>query len=50
MARRADGRGIDANTFIVQPPASVRWTLAPEADPVVQLAGGVATPAVADSH
>ena len=38
MARRVEGRGIDANTFIVQPPASVRWTLAPEADPSVQLA------------
>jgi len=50
MARRVDGRGIDPNTFIVQPPASVRWTLGPEADPSVKLAAGAGTAAVGDSH
>ena len=38
MARRVEGRGIDANTFIVQPPASVRWTLGPQADTTLRLA------------
>ena len=38
LARRAEGLGIDANTFIVQPPAGVRWTLGPQADTTLRLA------------
>ena len=50
LARRADGSGIDANTFIVQPPASVRWTLGPQADPSVQVAAGAGSTAAGDRH
>lgn len=46
MARRAHGRGIDANAFIVQPPACVRRTFGPEAGPSMQVAGGAGTAAV----
>lgn len=50
MARRVDGHGIDPNTFIVQPPAPVRWTLGSEADPAMQLAAGAGTAAAGRSH
>ena len=34
-AAQAAGRPVDGNAFLVQPPASVRWTLAPAADSAV---------------
>ncbi|MEY8876921.1 MAG: hypothetical protein AB9M60_10465 [Leptothrix sp. (in: b-proteobacteria)] len=39
QARLAQVGAVDANTFLVQPPASVRWTMASGADlPSVQVA------------
>ena len=40
VARLASTRGIDSNTFIVQPPASVTWTRGPAAEPALQVAVG----------
>lgn len=38
VARQAAGRGIDSNTFLVQPPASVTWTLGPAAQTGLRVA------------
>ncbi len=48
VARAASRRGIDSNTFIVQPPASVKWTMGPAADDTMNVAYGqpAAAPAV----
>lgn len=40
VARLASTRGIDSNTFIVQPPASVTWALGPAGEPALHLAAG----------
>jgi len=45
VKRLAVAPGIDSNTFIVQPPASVSWTTGPTLEPSVRLAGA---PAAAD--
>jgi hypothetical protein len=37
QARLAGKGGIDANTFLVQPPASVQWTLGPARDQATAL-------------
>ena len=38
VARLSQHAGIDANTFLVQPPASVRWTV-PAGDKLLAAAG-----------
>lgn len=39
VARLAAACGVDSNTFLVQPPASVAWTLGPAADePALRMA------------
>jgi len=45
VARLAAERGIDANTFLVQPPASVSWTLGPADEPALRVASLKAAPA-----
>ena len=42
VARLAATRGVDSNTFIVQPPASVTWLLGPAMEPDVRMAAGMA--------
>ena len=37
-SREAQSAQVDPNLFIVQPPASVQWTLAPDVLPVAQVA------------
>ena len=37
QARLAGQGGVDANTFLVQPPASVQWTLGPAREPATAL-------------